>query len=315
MPAKPAATHRDALTEPPAAPFLANNMQLCWVALDELKAFGRKTRSHTRQQISKLADSMGAFGFSVPILVDDDNRILAGHARLEAARLAGLDKAPVVVLSHLTAEQKRAFIIAENRLAELSGWDKDALRIELQELSELDLNFDLEVIGFEDVEIDAIVFSDAAGAEPAAVAPPSLEAAVSARGDLWVMGEHRLYCGDALEPESLDRLLQGEEVRTVFTDPPYNVPISGHVTGNKAHGEFVMATGEMTDEQFTAFLRQVWRQAERALTPGGLAYLCMDWRHMNNVLAAYDPAALDLMNLIVWDKTAGGMGSFLSLAP
>ncbi|MEQ1608211.1 MAG: DNA methyltransferase [Hyphomonadaceae bacterium] len=288
----------------------SNPMSLAWVPLADLKALGRKTRTHSRDQIGKLAASIRTFGFSVPILIDDDNRVLAGHARLEAARHVGMDKAPVVVLSHLSADQKRAFIIAENKLAELAGWDRETLKIELEELSVLDLDFKMAVTGFDDAEIDAIVLGGAIDADRSDDTPRPPEQATSREGDLWIMGDHRLYCGDALHAESLSAVLAGETARAVFTDPPFNVRVDGHVTRSGSHGEFVMASGEMSDVEFTAFLGKVWDQISRALDPGGLAYLCMDWRHVHHVHEAAIEKDLEQLNLIVWDKTAGGMGSF-----
>lgn len=278
--------------------------------IDSFTAFGRKARSHTRAQILAIAKSMETFGFCVPVLVDDAGALLAGHARIEAARLLGLKQAPAVVLSHLTSEQKRAFILAENRLAELAGWDRDVLRIELEELSAIDLDFDLTVIGFSAPEIDAIMFVGEGGGERGDDVPAMPTEAVSAIGDLWLLGEHRIYCGDALAQTSLDAVLAGDQARAVFTDPPYNVAVGGHVTSSKQHGEFVMASGEMSDAEFTAFLTTVWEQICASLVPGGLAYLCIDWRHMNHVFQGAANQPLDFLNLLIWDKKAGGMGSF-----
>ena len=177
-------------------------------------------------------------------------------------------------------------------------------------MAELDLDFSLDLTGFSLPEIDAIRFGvgDSAAGEDEI---PAVHAdAVSRRGDLWALGEHRLLVDDATSPEALDRLLAGEVVRSVFTDAPYNVPIEGHVTSSKAHGRFIMGDGEMSDAEFTAFLEAVCRQIERALIDGGIAYFCMDWRHMRHVLDAVEAAGLNLLNLCVWDKRAGGMGSF-----
>ena len=304
---------------PAESPIPANNalaftasdeLRLQSVPITSLKAYGRKARLHTRDQIQKLAESIRTFGFSVPILVDDDERILAGHARLEAARLVGMTHVPVVVLSHLNPAQKRAFILAENRLAELAGWDRDALRVELEEITALDIDFNVAVIGFNEAEIDAIVLGGVGNGEQGNDTPEAPHLPVSAQGDLWLLGEQRLFCGDALDPSSVARVLQGDVARVDFTDPPYNVPIAGHVTSNRSHGEFVMASGEMSDDEFIAFLASTLDRIVEALAPGGLAYVCMDWRHLRHVLAASEGKGLELLNLIVWDKKTGGMGSF-----
>lgn len=290
-------------------PSISNHMTLTWVAIGDLKAHGRKARTHSRDQIIKIAESIKTFGFSVPIIVDDANRILAGHGRLEAARSLGMEKVPVVALSHLDEAQRRAFIIAENRMAELAGWDRSVLKAELEELSSLNLDFDLEVIGFADAEIEAIVLGGHEEADAADKTPPLPETPTSREGDLWLLGDHRLLCGDALDPKSLETVLGGEQAWAVFTDPPYNVAVQGHVTKRGAHREFAMASGEMSDADFTAFLAKVWAQLEQGLVPGGLAYVCMDWRHVAHVLKSVEERAFEQLNLIVWDKQSGGMGS------
>lgn len=275
-----------------------------------LTAFGRKSRTHSKDQIRRIGDSISTFGFLVPVLVDEADKVIAGNARLEAAIQLGLSKVPVVALSHLTREQKRAFVIAENQLASVAGWDRDVLRIEFQELGELDLDFSLEVTGFLEPEIDAIIFGDPG--EGRADKVPLLPVNPTSRlGDLWLLGEHRLLCGDSTSPESLTALLAGEQARAVFTDAPYNVKISGHVTGGNTHDEFVMASGEMTDEEFTRFLAKSLQQIAASLMPGGISYFCMDWRHARNVLDALKTTDLEYVNLVVWDKGGGGgMGSF-----
>jgi len=282
---------------------------LTWLEPDKLRPLGRRTRTHSRKQIGQIAESILTFGFSVPILVDEQQRILAGNARLEAARVLGLEQVPVVVVSHLDPAQKRAFVIAENRLAELAGWDRSVLKAELQELAELDLAFDLDVIGFDDAAIDALVLCDEDGGGADAV-PDAPQTAATRLGDLWALGDHRLLCGNALETASLETVLGDEQAQAIFTDPPYNCSIPGFVTKSGQHAEFAMASGEMSSEEFTAFLGCVWDQAARARVPGGLAYMCMDWRNISPLLQGCDQHGFELLNLIVWDKVQGGMGSF-----
>jgi DNA modification methylase len=273
-----------------------------------LAAFGRKARTHSKDQIRQIVDSIRTFGFAVPVLVDEQERVIAGNARVEAAIQLGLSTVPVVTLSHLSTAQKQAFILAENKLATLAGWDKSVLRLEFAELGDLELDFDLEVTGFSDPEIDALTFG---GAEHESgdkvVTSPGVP--TSRLGDLWLLGRHRLLCGDATDPASLETLMGGEQARVVFQDPPYNVKIGGHVTGSGRHGEFVMASGEMSDEEFTRFLERTFARTRDGLTPGGLAYVCMDFRHMRHVLDAAEKTGLQLLNLIVWDKGQGGMGA------
>jgi DNA modification methylase len=217
---------------------------------------------------------------------------------------------PCIRLSHLDEDKLRVFRIAENNLAQLAGWDTEALGLELQELSNIDLGFSLEVTGFSSARIDALIIEGDGGGENADALPNRPCEPVSRLDDLWVLGEHHLYCGDATSPDSMTALLGGEPVRAIFTDPPYNVAVAGHITSSSQHDEFVMASGEMSPDEFTAFLTQVLDRSRDALVPGGLCYFCMDWRHMSETLAAANAADMELLNLLVWDKTAGGMGSF-----
>lgn len=298
------------LVEPETLDLLAGAaLSIRYLQPASLAAFGRKARTHSKSQIRQIADSIATFGFAVPVLVDEEDKVIAGNARVEAAIVLGLATVPAVTLSHLSAPQKRAFVLAENKLATLAGFDKTVLRLEFEELQALDLDFSLEVTGFLEPEIDALRFgSDAAKAGDTVPALP--QEPTSRRGDLWLLGRHRLLCGDATDPACLQKLLDGEQARTVFEDPPYNVKISGHVTGSGLHGEFVQASGELSVTEFTAFLEKTFARTAEGLTPGGLAYVCMDFRHMRNVLDAAEKTGLELLNLIVWDKQAGGMGSF-----
>ncbi|MHC9419674.1 site-specific DNA-methyltransferase [Sphingomonas citri] len=281
--------------------------QIRLVSPSSLSAVGRKARTHSRDQIAKIAKSITAFGFSVPVLVDENDKIIAGNARVEAAIQLGLAEVPVITLSHLDAAQKRAFVLAENKLATLSGFDRDVLKLEFSELLELDLDFSLELTGFVEPEIDAIVLSSAVSEKPVSVVAG---APTSRRGDLWLLGQHRLLCDDATNAEAVSRLMDGKKARTAFEDGPYNVKIGGHVSGSGKHGEFVMASGEMSDDEFTEFLTRTMLRTAESLVDGGLVYFCMDFRHMRHVLDAAEKSELKLLNLIIWDKQSGGLGSF-----
>ncbi|MBZ0164620.1 MAG: DNA methylase N-4, partial [Notoacmeibacter sp.] len=249
------------------------------------------------------------------VLVADDDTIIAGHGRVEAARLIGMSEVPVRRLSHLSRDEVRAYILADNKLAENAGWDQEILAIELQGLIELD--FEVELLGFSMAEIDLTI--DGIGdkqqkpdpvrdaVEPVAIAP-----AVTRSGDLWLLGPHRLLCGDARSNEDVALVCDGKPATLLFTDPPYNVPIDGHVSGlGKAkHREFALASGEMDAGSFTAFLKQSLEAAASQLKDGAIAYVCMDWRHMRELLEAGHAVFDELKNLCVWNKTNGGMGSF-----
>ena len=214
-------------------------------------------RTHTPRQIKQIAASIQEFGFINPVLIDGSHGIVAGHARVAAAVSLGMTDVPTVRVDHLNPTQIRAYVIADNRLAEKAGWDPTLLALELQELS-LELNLDVTVTGFEMAEIDLVV-GEAGGDTPdEADVIPQIDRslpAVSRAGDCWQIGNHFLSCGDALEPTTYERLLNGKRAQLVFTDPPYNVRIAGNVSGlGKArHREFAMASGEMSERGIHKF--------------------------------------------------------------
>lgn len=282
------------------------------VSIDELKRFPTNARTHSRKQIRNIARSIKKFGFTNPILIDDENHIIAGHGRVEAARSLDMQALPTVKLSHLSEADKRAYVLADNKLALQAGWDRDILAIELQGL--LDIGFDIELTGFETPEIDLIVdsYSEAhttSGLEDRL--PPEREAVVSRLGDCWKLGEHRLLCADSTDATSYQQLLGDQKASLVFTDPPYNVPIEGHVSGlgQMHHREFAMASGEMSDAEFTIFLKKFCEHAAASSRDGALQMICMDWRHVQQLLAVGEEVYDALLNIIVWNKSNGGMGS------
>ncbi len=280
-----------------------------------LKPYARNARTHSKRQIKQIAESIERFGFVNPVLVGDDGTIIAGHGRVDAAKLLGLRAVPTLALSHLTEAEKRAYVIADNKLALNAGWDREILAIELQGL--IDLDFEVELTGFSLAEID-LVLDEAGEADPnvpdsaedifAVVAGP----AISRRGDLWIMGRHKLICGDARDTSDYARLLGSERVDMVFTDPPYNVSIDGNVCGlgTVRHREFAFASGEMSQMQFTRFLEDSLGPMASVMRDGAIAFVCMDWRHMEELLTAGKSVFTELKNLVVWNKTNGGMGAF-----
>jgi len=291
------------------------DLSLVWHQLDDLAPHPRNARTHSRKQIAKIAASIEQFGFTNPVLTDAEGRIIAGHGRVEAAKLLGMAQVPTIRLDHLSEEQLRAYVVADNRLAEIAGWDREMLAIELQHLSEIDLDFDVEIVGFETAEIDLMIGNlEAADADEADQIPEPEDdrPAVTRIGDLWLLGRHRLLCADALDSASYERLMAGKSARMVFTDPPYNVPIGGHVSGlgRTKHREFVMASGEMPPAAFQLFLQRMLSSHAAACADGALLYVCMDWRHLLELLQAGRETELTLINLCVWNKSNGGMGSF-----
>lgn len=270
-------------------------------------------RTHSKKQIRQIAESIRHFGFNNPILVDNENRVIAGHGRLEAAKLLRLTNVPVIRLSDLSKAQVAAYVIADNKLAENAGWDRSILAIELQNISELNLDIDLTVLGFEPPEIDLLLNSLALeGAELADEMPaPEDGPAVSHFGDLWTLGRHKLLCGDATKAESYIKLMANERAQMAFIDPPYNVPINGHVSGlgTVRHGEFAMASGEMSEAEFVKFLSSVLGHLTSYSIDGAIHFICMDWRHAHELMTAARTIYREIKNLCVWNKTNGGMGS------
>jgi DNA modification methylase len=281
--------------------------------INDLKPDPSNARRHTRKQIRQLAASIETFGFNVPVLIDGADKVIAGHGRLLACRELGRTKVPTIRLEHLSEAQARAFMIADNRLTEIASWDEVLLGHQLKELAELNLDFSLEVTGFEMAEIDLLI-EGATGPEddPADQVPEKARGPTVTRpGDSWLLGRHRVYCGNALEDESYRLLMGGDRATLVFTDPPYNVSIDGHAGGLGAihHRDFAMASGEMDEAQFTEFLTRALGLLARHSLDGAIHFICMDWRHMGELLAAGKRVYAELKNLCVWAKDNAGMGS------
>jgi DNA modification methylase len=292
------------------------HLKIIYRRIEELKPNPANPRRHTRRQIRQIGKSLKAFGFIVPVLIDNDGNIIAGHGRVLAAREGGVAEVPTLCLDHLTPEQARAFGIADNRLTEISTWDDRLLAEQLKALSLVGLDFDIEVTGFEMGEIDLRIASledlpdqadDPADALPEFPTQPP----VSKIGDLWILGRHRLLCGSALDGAAFAALMGEDRAATVITDPPYNVRIDGHASGLGAvhHRPFPMASGEMDRAEFTAFLGKAFRNLAAFSVDGAVHFICMDWRHAEELLAAGRGVYSELKNLCVWVKDNAGMGS------
>src|SRR6266436_1113849 len=292
-----------------------SNLALQYVSPDRLRPYPGNARSHSRKQLKLIENSIKRFGFTNPILVTDDFEVVAGHGRLQAAKSLGLQLVPVVALSSLSAADKKALVIADNRIAELAGWDRDILAIEYQGLHDLQFD-DIEVTGFSLGEID-IILDEASekkpiGPGPEDDLPPVVASPVSRKGDLWIVGSHRLLCGDARINADYARLLEGESSDLVLTDSPFNVRIDGNVSGlgKVRHEEFAMASGEMSEAEFTAFLSTFLGRAKAHSRDGAILFVFMDWRHLFELTCAGREQGLVLKNLIVWVKDNAGMGTF-----
>jgi DNA modification methylase len=283
--------------------------------IEELQPAPRNPRSHSPRQVRQIARSVQTFGFNVPILIDPQSQVIAGHGRLLAARELGWGEVPTISLDHLSEAQRQAFMIADNRLTDTSEWNDTLLAGLFRDLSVLDLDFSLEATGFEMAEIDIRIESleapqeadDPADHIPDAASRP----AVSHAGDVWAAGRHRISCGSALDAVAYAVLMDGEQAAMVFSDPPYNVAIDGHVTGlgKIHHREFAMASGEMDEAQFVEFLVRSFTLLARHSVDGAIQFQCIDWRHAGDMLAAGRRAYSELKNICVWVKSNAGMGS------
>jgi DNA modification methylase len=289
---------------------------ITYLALSALILDPRNPRRHSPRQIRQIAQSIKAFGFAVPILVDCHNRIVAGHGRFQAAQLLGLIEVPVIRLEHLTDAQAKAFRIADNRLTEMSGWDDRLLAETLKELSEINLDFSIEATGFAmgeiDLRIEGLSATIGDGPDSADQLPEPAGQPVSKLGDRWRLGRHSLLCGSALSAESFHTLLDNKRAHMIFTDPPFNVRIHGHASGKGhiQHREFEMAVGEMDVLEFTSFLTRSCSLMAKHSFEGSLHLVCMDWRHAGELLEAGRLAYTELKNICVWVKDNAGMGSF-----
>jgi len=294
---------------------VARSLSITYRAITDLNLDPENPRLHNKKQVRQIARSIKTFGFNVPVLVDAGLQVIAGHGRLLACKLLGITQVPVIRLEHLSEHQRRAFVIADNRLTENSEWDDRLLGEQLKILSEAELDFTLETTGFEIGEIDLMIENLTPALEgeddPADALPGPSPVRVSRLGDLWTLGKHRVFCGNALSPNSYKLLMGDHRASVIFADPPYKVPISGHVSGNGEvrHREFVMASGEMSEPEFTKFLTDALTLLAHYSLKGSLHYICVDWRHMGELLAAGRAAYSELKNLCVWAKDNAGMGS------
>lgn len=291
------------------------SLSIVYRSIGTLKRDPKNARKHRPSQVKALARSIKAVGFNVPVLVDKNGNLIAGHCRVDAAQLLDLKEIPTILLDHLSEEQIKAFKIADNRLAELAEWDDELLTEQLKMLSELDLTFDLEVTGFTMGEIDLRIegltpaVSEDDPADQLPPLPPGV--AISKGGDLWLLGKHRLLCGTALERSSYQLLMDGKLGAAAITDPPFNVRVGGHVggLGDIQHREFIMASGEMSEAEFISFLTRACSLLAYYSIDGSLHYVFMDWRHLGELLEAGRLAYTQVKNLCVWVKDNAGMGS------
>jgi DNA modification methylase len=279
--------------------------------LRKLRSRPNNARTHSRKQIAQIAACIERFGFTNPILVDEQFIIIAGHGRKLAAEQLGLREVPVIVVSGLSEAEKRALALADNKIADNAGWDRAILAAEIASLS-TECEFDLAVTGFAPSEIDSLL-GDLVDSEqdPFDALPEIGQQAVSRSGDLWTLGHHRLMCDDSRNWRAVAKLMGRETAAMVFTDPPYNVRVASiQGRGKIKHREFAVASGELTPAQFVTFLTDCLRLAANQSADGAIHFICMDWRHMGEMLTASKDVYSELKNLVVWTKTNAGQGSF-----
>ena len=285
---------------------IRSRLAVTYRAVGDLIPDPRNARTHPKRQIDQLKASIEEFGFTNPILADPEGKIIAGHGRLQAARAMGLAEVPVITLSGLSETQKRALRIADNKIALNAGWDLEILQLELSELASLDVDIDLT--GFSTGEIDVILTPK--GDPDDEVIPPVPTTPRTKPGDIWILGDHRVGCGDGRDAGFLQRVIgHGARVDAAFLDPPYNVRIGGHAVSAGSHREFAMASGEMSEAEFRSFLADALGAAARFSRDGAVHFVCMDWRHMDSVSAVGSAVYGERLNLCIWNKSNAGMGS------
>ena len=281
------------------------------VCTEKLKPLGRQTHRHPRRQLDKLAASIAEFGFVLPIVIDLHAQVVAGWGLVLAARQLGLPQVPAVTVTDLDQAKLRLLRLALNRLGEDSSWDVDALTLEFSDLLALDTRIDLQISGFEMAEIDRRLCASAADEEDEIPRINQRSSPFTKPGDIWVLDQHRIICGDALQAETYSRLLENERAQMIFTDPPWNVPIEGHVSGlgTVKHPEFAMASGEMSSAEFETFLATALGHAARYALDGSIHFVVIDWRHIKELLGATADLYSEMKNLCIWNKSNAGMGS------
>lgn len=272
--------------------------------LQRLIPYAKNARTHDDGQVSQIAGSIAEFGFVNPILVGDDNVIIAGHGRLMAAQQLGLDKVPVIVLRHLTEAQRRALVIADNKIAENAGWNDELLKLELEELG--DLGFDLDLIGFSEEELDELLGNDEQSGESDEDEIPEVEdEPVSRHGDVWVLGDHRLLCGDSTSKQDLEKLMSGELADMAFTDPPYNVDY-GNNAKDKMRGKDRRIMNDNLGDDFYQFLKDALTNL-LSVTKGA-CYIAMSSSELDTLQKAFRDAGGKWSTFIVWAKNTFTLG-------
>lgn len=287
-------------------------LDVSWVDPKSLRLYERRARRHSKQKLKKLRRLIAEYGWTQPLIVDERNMVLAGAGRLAVAIEDGMDLVPVIRIDHMSEAQKRAYILADNRIADEASWDREMLRGELRGL--IELGYDVELTGFDTFEIDtALSLDTSAGPDDDVDLTEPPGPSIARLGDLWHIGEHRVLCADARDMASYERLLGDERAQMIFTDPPYGCAIAGNVSGlgRVKHEDFVMGAGE---QSLPAFAQSLLRPALRSMAAhagaGAIAFVCSDWHAAPYLYDAAQGVFHEAKNLIVWAKTNAGMGTF-----
>ncbi|MBV7257970.1 site-specific DNA-methyltransferase [Erythrobacter crassostreae] len=291
-----------------AAPTADRPLKVIYKTAASLIPDPRNARTHSKKQVEQIAASIKAFGFTNPILADPKGNLIAGHGRLRAAKEMGLAEVPVIELNDLSEAQKKALRLADNKIALNAGWDMEILKLELADLSMPEIDIDLGLTGFSSGEID-VVLADSPDPDDEVI--PEVPTEPRARlGDIWQLGEHRIGCGDGRDAAFLQQIIgEDAQIDCAFLDPPYNVKINGHVNAVGRHREFAMASGEMSENEFRTFLSDTLGACSQVSRDGAVHFVCMDWRHMDDVTASVSEVYGKLLNICVWNKSNAGMGS------
>ena len=288
-----------------------------WQSVDRLIPYAKNARTHSDEQVAQIAGSIKEFGFNNPVLVDKDNSVIAGHGRLMAARKLGMDKVPVVQLGHMTEAQRKAYVLADNRIALNSGWDTGMLSLELQDLKD---DIDLSLLGFDPDELDALLnpVEETEGLTDEDAVPDAPDEPKTKLGDIYILGNHRLMCGDSTSITDVDKLMDGNKADMVFTDPPYgmsygggraqgeNVKFKNRSGGIKSHG--MILGDDKTGDDLIQLIRDALASAVATTKAGASFYVCFPWRTYSEFEAAMNQCGLKTSACIVWDKKSIGLG-------
>jgi len=284
-------------------------LQIENISTEKLIPYSKNLRNHSKEKITKLAKLISEFGFLTPILIDSERQeVIAGEARLLAAKKLGSKDIPTIQVAHLTPAQIKAFRIADNKIVEGSSWDTEALKLELLDLQEL--GFDLSLTAFELPEIEMLILDDEQSLSDEDSIPAPASTTYLRLGDIFLVGRHTIICGDSRDSLLISSHIDEKLVDIVVSDPPYNLAINGHVLAqNSTHDEFAMASGEMSTTEFTEFLTAWFQSSFMVSKEGSIHYHFMDHHHLKEMLDAGDVVYDKRLNICVWSKTNAGMGS------